>query len=180
VRAARLWYEPATMPRLLAIAAACVALAALGCGDGTPDANQPLAGGGGTAVDQFRGTWRFDQAAATLNCQGSPPSRGMPAGNIVLEAGTTAPLVATSPFGIDASAYCDFELDIVDDFNAHMRDGQTCLLPAIGWTIQPTSAWRFTLLGPDQAEESGVAAVSTSSGNCGYVEMATLTRIVRN
>jgi hypothetical protein len=176
VRGRQLRYKPATMPRLLTVAA-CAALVVLGCGDGVPQPDQPLAGG--SLLDEFRGTWRFDQASASLNCPGMPASMGAPSGNIVLVPGTAASLVAVSPFGIDASAYCDFELN-VDGFNANMRDGQTCLLPAIGWTFTPETTWRFTVIGPGQAEESGTATVGTAGGDCGYVEMARLTRISRN
>jgi hypothetical protein len=163
--------------KALALAAAC---AAAGCG------------GGGSKTDSYEGTWHYDNVAmASVDCQGtmlvSPPTA-----NKVFQPGISFALVDVSISPIDGTTSCNFGFD-VDGTTATIHPGQICTLvrfivdPLNPATMTPT-AWRFTQLGPNIAEEVGSASLTNiplqdnTTGistlfDCDYSLMARLSRV---
>jgi hypothetical protein len=154
--------------------AALTALAAAACG-----------GSSGGKFDQYVGTWQYTQILAPLNCDTAQPLDASPVANKVFQDAIGASLVDVSVSSIDRRRTCDFTYD-VSGMTATMGANQSCLLSDGTATVQPTQ-WRFTLLGPNQAEEVGSALVHSltlvdSTGtaltvDCDLSFQATLTRV---
>jgi hypothetical protein len=173
----------------LFLVAACAAQASAvaGCGDGGT-ARNPLTGGG-TDVGAFLGTWHYDQASGAVTCAGGAPVDLPPSGNKQFATGTAADVVDVSLSPVDPTIFCDFGFDLDGDgFHAVMTANQVCTLTG-GDQLKPTT-WRFTLLGPDKAEEVGGATINInftdpatgvpSVGVCQYSMMALLTRVAKD
>jgi hypothetical protein len=155
------------------------ALALAGCGDGND-------------LGQYLGTWRYDTVmTAALTCGTSQTVVPAAPSEKVFRPGTSAALVdvAVSPF--DYITRCDFAYD-VSGTSATIQPSQSCapLLDPEA-TFAPTS-WRFTLLGPDLAEETGGATLTSfvyqdpatgtfHIGDCVYtLAVIKLTRVAAN
>jgi hypothetical protein len=116
--------------------------------------------GGGNDVDQYLGTWRYDTIkTATVTCATTPPQTfaAMPSEKL-FRPGVSSPLVDISVFPIDYATRCDFGFS-VNGTTATLQPGQACALATSSAMIAPT-AWRFTMLGPNLAEEEGGANIT--------------------
>jgi hypothetical protein len=156
------------MQRLITlISSGALAALAAGCGDSGK-------------FDRYLGNWRYDQVQAPLNCGDAGSGDAAPLGNKVFADSLSHAIVEVSVTSVDGLTSCNFEYD-VSGMNANMVPNQVCTLTQ-GATLQP-STWRFTLLGPNQAEEVGSAFVNdvpTGTGttaNCDVSFQARLTRV---
>ena len=151
-----------------------------------------LAGCGGDdqRFGEFVGTWHYDTATGTLTCR-APVNQAFdvpPIINKVFQDGIVDVLVDVSPSLFDGVTTCDTIFD-VSDKTATVRTMPSQPCPLAGGDMVTPMMWRFTLIGPNKAEETGGALVnaifldnSTTPPTevpvpCDYTMQANLTRV---
>lgn len=141
-------------------------------------------GGDGAKFPDYVGTWHYDQVAmAVLDCGTDGAFSQAPVGNKVFQDGISRGIVDVTVSPIDGVSACNFAFD-VKDTTATIFTAQTCVLDGIDTAAVFTpSAWRFTLLGPNMAEEVGTGALAipatstVAALNCTFNLQARLSRV---
>jgi hypothetical protein len=140
-----------------------VLIAAVGTVAGCGDDSQNLG--------QFVGTWVYVQSDGSFACPGQAATPETVTGKKILGKGVTSDLV-------DLSDMCNYKFD-VNDKTATVQANQACLLG--NGNLEAPTTWRFTLLGPVDAEEAAVTKdTEPTLTTCTFTMAATLKKISKD